>query len=502
MNVRTQVLAAAMTAVMIVSLRAAPAADDAAIESAKFLLSKSVTVGQDRSFHEMLRALRHMRDPSLAPLWEHLAASDRAILQIHGILGLAEISPQKRADLKRIIGMTDALAQAELITAALDDKLLDADDCAQLVVSEGLDPAVRLLVANELVRQGKPLPPKLLDEAVTSDNIGRQHLAALLQLQLGDPRGSTTLGALNKLSDEKRDGVRRMVLDTALKYEHDKIGPWAMEVASEPGLNPLLDGVALQAALRFKAPGAEDLWQRQYQSSTDAAQQMRLALLAVRMSLWVNPRLFAPLKASTDPVLKQLGVAGEAISLKQNVAPAVVGLVQLYHPAVNRVALAYAHEDATPQDAKVILLATILAYDQGPRELKGRLLDDAMTAAQLLYEKTPDEAVAMLRPILVDPKTDERIVHGILLGLVRTQTPGGERVIAGLPPFVSPHVSHVATLLKAKSNTAMTDEEMADLALLVRGGGRLQETLRAQAAWSYVRRVGQAKPVLAAVLKG
>jgi hypothetical protein len=496
-------LTAAMVVCVVASTAvASPKVDESAIESARFLLAKAVTVGQDRSFHELLRALRHLRDPALTQLFEHLAQSDRAVLQIHGTLGLAEVSPTKKVDLKRVIAISDAVAQAELISAALDDELMDIADCEQLAGSSGLEAGVRLLVANELVRRQRPVPAGLLDEAIKSDNLGRKHLAALLLVQQGDPRGSVILGDLNQLQDDARDSVRLMVLDAAIKYEFDKAGPWAMSVASEANVDPRLEGVALQAALRFGASGAEDVWLRHYQATTEPAQQIRLAILALRVSPWVGPRLYAPLKAESDPLLKQLGLAGEAIATNKDVAPAVIGLVQLHHPIANRLAMGYANDNAAPQDAKLIFLAFVLAYEQGPREARGRLLEDAIAAAQLLYQKSPDDALALLRPILTQPGADEHMVHGVLLGLLRAQEPGAHRVLTGLPTFTNPHIRNMVLMLKAKSDQPMTPAEMDELALLVRGGGRLQEPLRVQAAWAYVKRVGQERAVLASVLRG
>lgn len=481
---------------------AAPKADPAALDSAAFLLTEAITVSRDRGYHEMLRALRHLRDPGLSPLFEHIAASDRPVLQIHGILGLGEVASPRKVDLKRVAAMTDPLAQAELISAALDDNLLDTADCGQLVSSTGLDESVRLLVANELLRRGERVPDDLLSGALTSENVGRRALAGLMLLQLADPRGASALAEVDALEPGKRDGVRLMVLDTALKYEFDKVGPWALTVAKSEGLDARLSALALRAAMRYGGPAGEDVWLARYDATEDPAEQMRLALAALKLSMHIGPRPLAKLAGSDDPLLKQIGKAGQAVAAKKDIAPAMIGLVQMHNPVSNRLVMGYANEDASADDATLIFLSLILAYDGAPDAVKGTLLDDAIMSAQLLYEKSPESAAAMLGPIIGDPATDEKLVQAVLLGLVRTQEPGAERVIAGLPPMSNPHHAKIALLLRAKSAQALSAEELEQLSLLVRGGGRLQEPLRAQAAWAYVTRTGQVQAVLQRVLGG
>lgn len=482
--------------------RATAQVDEQAVEAARFLLSRSTRVARDRSFHEVLRSLRHLRDPQLRPLFEHLADASQPVLQIHGILGLAECSEVKQVDLKRVIAVSDPLAQAELVSAALDDELLSESGIEQLIASRGLDLSVRLLLANELVRRGRPLPAGLLDEAASSDNLGRKYLAALLKVQIGDDAAMQTLRDLNALDDPKRDGLRLLILDTALKYAFDRIAPWALAVATEPNVAARVEAVALRAAIRLGAAGAEGEWLRQLQSTSDIVQQTRLALTALRLAPWMDARAFAPLKAHSDPLLRQAGVAGEAIASKQNIAPAVVGLVQLHNPVANRIALSYAEENAPPQEARLILLALVLAYDAAKEELRTRMIDDAIVASQILYEKWPDEAVTLLRPIVADTKVDARLRHAIVLGLIRTQAPGAHRVVEGIDTRSNAQLRNVALLLMARSDAALSKEDMADLAMLVRGGGQLQETLRAQAAWAYLKRVGRAQTVLASIVGG
>jgi hypothetical protein len=478
-------------------------ADKDALDTAQFLLRQCLSVSREGDFHNLLRALRHLRDPDLGPLYERLATAPQAALQVHGILGLAEISKERRLDLKLFASVDDPVAQAEMITAALDADLLSDDQIVQLLDWPGLDIAVRTLLCGPLVQHGraKDVPPTVLAEAIKSDNLGRQALAAALLTQMGDARGPTGLTAINASDDPRRDRVRLMTLEAATRYRLDQLAPWATQIAAAPDTSAPLANLALRVAMRFGQPEAVAQWRKRYGSVADPAERIRLALLALRVAPWQAPDLFAPLQAADDPLLKAMGQAGNAIAAKRDIPDAVVNLIQLHHPMANQWALQYARDDAAELDAKMIFLALILGFDSAPPKIQPQLLDDAIAAAQAMIQRFPDDAIKLLNPIVADAQSNSVLVQGILLGLLRSRDVDAYRVIEGLPPFTTVQPQALATLLLARTDRPMTVTQVDDLALIVRGGGRIQDSLRVQAAWCYLQRIGQAKGALAAVLK-
>jgi hypothetical protein len=266
-------------------------------------------------------------------------------------------------------------------------------------------------------------------------------------------------------------------------------------------VDPALDVLALRTALRFGEARAAALWRQRYDAATDSAMRIRLALTVLRLAPWLEAGLFDVLCASDDPLIRQAGKAGKAIaSGGRDVPDQVVALVQMQQPTMNSWALSYAEDDAKPSDAELILLGLILGYEEGPVASRGARLEIAVRATQTLFDKQPDSAKNLLRPILTSPQTDAALLEGILLGLVRSQEGRAREVVDGLGPFATANADQLALLLLTRQNQPLDERQMNDLRLLVRGGGNLEDSLRMQAAWTYLKRTGQKQLALAQVL--
>lgn len=476
------------------------AALDEAGQSSVYVLREAVEVRPDGSHVRLLRALRHLRDPSLTPLFSHLADRGQAVLKIHGILGLAEINGG-RLDLQRVAQVEGAKVQAELLTGAMDSDLLHDEDAQAMLAWSGLEPSVKVILATRLLEHGKFNDTALLHEALKSDSVGRKAMAALLLHQMGDAAGARALNEADAAENgQQRELVRQAVLQTALRHKFNSVATYAYTVAADPAASQRLHLLALRAAMRFGEPHAIAMWRERYESAESVAAKTRLALLALRLSPWMDASLFDPLIRDVDPMVAQIGKAGRAVATKDpRLTAEVVSLILMHHPLANEWALDYAAEVASPEDAQLILLALVRAFEKGPVESKAQRLDHAVTATQVLFEEHPDVATKVLQPILADPKSDRMLVQAILLGLVRSKA-DASGVVAGLPPLLDPDAESLVLLIRARSGVELNAAAMRDLSVLARGGGALQETLRVQAAWAYLKRTGQAEAALRQVL--
>ena len=480
----------------------AAAADcDPATEAAIAILCQSVQIRRDGLHNRLLRALRHLEDPALAPLFTALATAPQPSLVIHGIIGLSEISPERQVELELIAEIHDPKVQAELIALAMDSDRLGDDDAEQMLAWPGLDTAVKVVIATRLVESGRLTNASILHEAMAAGPIGRRSLIALLLHQIGDPAGIKGLQALDRSDDKQRDRVRAGLLQTAIHHAFSSAGPWAYAVSTEPDVDKELGVLAMRTALRFGDLRAADLWRQHYESDTNPAHRTRLAMAALEMSPWQDPALFDTLAASEDTVIAQIGRTGKAIAGRTKDGPEQVdALIQLQYPPANLWALRFARRHADPAAAPIMLLRLILAYEEGPPQGRKQRLGTAVEAAQTLYELDPQAATNMLQPILTGPKADPRLVEGILLALVRAQAPDPVRVIADLPDFKTLNANSLALLLRAKhDDKPLDDRQMVDLRLLV-GSTALEPSLQVQAAWAYLKITDQKDLALAAVL--
>ena len=173
------------------------AADDA-LDAAMYLLQKATAVNRSGTHHRLLKALRHLQDPTLAPLFTDLSQRDRPSLRVHGVLGLAELSANHQLDLQHLMEIDPPALQAELISSALDAELMSLDDCERVLQWKGIDRGVKLVLATRLVEAGRFEDVALLREAMRDDMPVRRAMAAALLVQMGDPAGRAVLGSCRR----------------------------------------------------------------------------------------------------------------------------------------------------------------------------------------------------------------------------------------------------------------------------------------------------------------
>ena len=473
------------------------------VDSASYLLRDSTRTYRNGRHIRLLLALRHLRDPELTPLFATAADANEISLKVHGILGLAESHAQKHLDLERIATLEDKRYQALVVSEAMDRKLLSNDQATQLLNWPKLDVGVRLVVAAQLQQAGKLNKPSLLEEGVASSNLAQQSLAYLLLAQRGKTDGLAGLERLSQSTRPERDEVRLMVITTALRYEMGAVGNWAASIAAEPKVSRRLGLAALEAALRFDADHAADLWKQQM-AAADEPDQLRLARLALAVAPWCDAQVFAAMLSQENPLLQEMGRAGLAIAEERGVAERIVTLVRRDPPnsIINGWAMRYAGRDAEPAVREAILRAVIETYADGPERGRIQRLDDALSATTILANNDMPAAIRVLQPMLVDEDADEQLVHAILMGLLSSKADHPEQVIDGLPPFADRRARSFALLLRARHADKLSDDDLAELGLIVRGGPIADPMLRVQAAWVYLRLTGQTDAVLADVLGG
>ncbi|MEM9253714.1 MAG: hypothetical protein AAGB29_15345, partial [Planctomycetota bacterium] len=468
-------------------------ADEArAVMAARGLINQTLEVDRQGRFNLLLRALRHLRDPALTPMYESLTLRVEPALRVHGLLGLAELSPDGRVDLARVATIEEPSVQAELITAALDADMIAPADFDTMLAWEDLNDGVRLLLYARQLENGEAVSADAVAAMLNGPRLGRRGLAALLLTELGDERGPETLIAIDGSSARNRDAVRGMLLETAMRHDLGRARQWAYAVATEPEGGASLSLLGLRAALRLGEPRAVELWSRRFASAADdPAGRVRLSLVLVQMAPHLPGSAFDAMRNDDDPLVRQLGRAGHAIAEGEpTTVDELVALVELGHPIANQWAVGFAQEghidDTT---AALTLMAVIQSFeaDADARRLS-RWLDQSVEATRALVDVAPGSAAGLLRPVLEHPATSAPLEQAILLGLVRSQRPEALAVIDGLDAPNDAVARGLWLLLRSRGEGDLTPTELDDLATLVAGGADLDPSLRAQAAWTYLQR--------------
>ncbi|MDH3583172.1 MAG: hypothetical protein OER86_03045, partial [Phycisphaerae bacterium] len=387
--------------------------------------------------------------------------------------------------------------QARLVSAAIENDLLDLEQGRQLLTWPGLETPVKLIVAAQLAAAGKLKDQAALDAGVKSDNLALRGLAATIQLQLGESAGATHLQSILESKDTGRDNACLFILQTAVRHEFAVIGPWALKLASGGSENRTLDLLSLQAALRFGATGAVDQWQQQFAATSSTADRIRLSLTALSVAEHVAPAAFAAMAKDEAELIQRIGAAGYAVAGKQPAAEPILKLLEMNHTLANRWALQHARripiEQATP------LLAGLVLNAEGkpnPTRFRAERLENAVRAVRDLAERSPRPGALFANLFAQVPELSQ---EAMLMGLITSRAESPRTLLEGVR-IESPTGQALATLLKARHGPAPAAGELSQLGLIARGGAGLQEPLRVQAAWLYLKWARQEKFALASVL--
>lgn len=484
-------------------------ADEATTFAALQLFNDAVTVQANGKHNRLLRALRHLEDPSLGPLFTGLSRASHPSLRVHGLLGFAELNQPRGLTTSDIAAVARADVQAELISAALDGDLIDDETRSSLLGWHGLDPGVKLLLATPRVAGGEFDADSLgyadLIEAMDDEALGRQGLAALLLAQLGDDRGKESLDALTASTHPSADAVRATLLETAWTHGLNGSAAWAYDLAITPNVPPRLEMLALKVAIRFGDARADVRWAQRFAQSDDVSLQTRLAWVGLEAAPWLSADRFEPLINSDDPLISQLGLTGRAVSSSRTGAldhPAVdahvVALIETQHPQAAQWAAQYTQDIGSAALAAAVVMKT----DPGEPRGRARRLDAVVSSTQTLIELTPDTAQRLLASALQSEDADPAWQRGVLLGLIRSRSETARDIADKLPAFPDRSTESLALVLRLQRPEPLTENQAQALSLAIRGGAEFDDSLRVQMAWAYLERTGQGPEAIEAVLAG
>lgn len=475
--------------------------EEQVIETAKNYLRSSMVVRRDGSHNVALRALRHLRDPDLKPLLLRLSRTNHPSMRINGLLGLAELDADGMT-MDLLTSVEDPAVQSEIITAAMDSDLLSLDDARRLLTWDDLNDGVKLVILLRLDRETRKTYLDFLKTAATSELLGRRGIAGLMLADLGDPQGQKILNDVNLSKSVDRDMVQAQLLTVLSNVELMNTDDWALAVSKASKDSPRLELMALREALRQGSKNARDYWYQRFSASTDAADQTRLAIIALESADKQPAILFEPLIQSQDPLLAQMGRAGAAVSSQSpDMAEQIVRMIELDHAIANAWALKYVAEEGDAQVRNVVLLGLMLTAEHGdPRGLQRRL-DLAVAAAQELVEQDPAAAKQLLKPILEDRETDPMVLQALLYGLLRAEGNKAYGVLQNLKPMRDPDGRNLILILKAREPGQLNDRDIRNLGFIVQGAGTIPATFRLQAGWNYLKATGNADAALNQILE-
>lgn len=494
-------------------------ADEAGYKAAAYQLRQTTQFYRDGRHNVMLRGLRQLEDKKLQPLFATLSNSKFAQQRVHGMLGLGEISPQRRIDLAALAEIEDTREVVEILSVAMDNDLVDNAGLATVMRWESLSLPVKQAVALRLLGDGGSVEPaqftESLDVELNEDlAIGKMMqyaLGGLVLAETGHASGASALSAIGKVNGQNADTVLAQVLDGAMRRELKSVRPLALTVAKDKKRNATLRLLAIQVALRLKAEGATATWQSMYQDEESPARRIRLAIIAMDAAKDVPASLFDTLASSDDELVRLIGQAGRAIaSNSDNAADAFAPLLASGQPLITQWLPVFCLREE-PKQGPALLEQVIRSHNKGEERNRGRMAEAAISATTVMCERYPEQAAKRL-PALLDAAAGAdasdntealQLRQIILLGISRAR--GAD--LGPLTRLIATDKHNDFTtealrlLVRARYDAPLTDVEWTRVSDLIQGVGQMDLGLRVQLAWLYLKHTGQADKAIAEAVK-
>lgn len=489
----------------------APEPEQAAVAQ----LRKATTFSSNGLHHALLLALRDLRDPTMRPFFVSLVQAEHWSIQLDAILGLAELDENGLIDpwlLGRLRNETDRI---DAIRVVLQMEMVDRERVEWLLQNEDLPAVGRVILLAEQHRLGGTPDDAALQRLAGNPDPVIAGLATLILAQIDIARGapataggplatySQTLKALPALErdaviEELAAAARRYRLPSAIDLlafrvtgEPDAPGPQESVVGMALALDPARGVPLWRKAIGERRPAVagtagEDA------ARADQARRVRFGLILLINATQVPAEVFdvipgAARAADADPLLASMAAAGRAVASNTEPASAIIDLYEMGHRRSARWAMDVASRLGA-QHATRVYRHVIDQIDVRESRTPERRAD-AIDAASQLVERD----AAALAAILAAAEDDGPKQEAILLGLANSRSPAAAELAASVRRIGMGRADSLALLVVARgaakpgSTITLTPSDLRHLGIIAGGGGGVDETLRAQAAWLYLR---------------
>lgn len=471
-------------------------ADDRAVGVATAALRRAFTPAIGGSHLPLITALRQLRDPAMAPFFERITGSEDWQLQVHGILGLAELSSGGVIDIS-LLGPVGSAAQESIIAFGIDEKRLDDDSRMGLIAWVGLEPWPRLMLLADL----HPLDAEGRSQAAALAGHEDIRIATLATVMSAADQGNVDvqpiLARLDELDPRAWLEAVSWIYEAARQFELPGFRTLITATLDDPRLQRSTRDAGLTALLRV-APRAGALeWESALSEATRYGRRVRLgiALLAAGATTVraVQPELIDEYD-SGERLITEIAAACRAERSGTGLVIAACAMLATSHADAMAWALARARE--MPEDDAIRVYACALALLDKPSE--DRAPNDSTIAGQAAARLLEHDPQAVLRR-LSDAPDDSFNQELLLTSLFDFHDPRVSETLETLPRGTPSRADSFVLLLLARDRE-LGAADLQQLAFIAEGGGRLIPPLEVQAAWHYLRQVGALDQALEEIL--
>lgn len=462
---------------------ATPSMADDYTETATRHLMEAVQTQGDGSHLARLSSLRLLRDPAMKDLFYRLLQHDDWHVQVHALLGLAEIGDEQQLD-PWLVTQIDPQAREQVIAHSIDMELLSTAGMQEILQWDHLESTNQLLLMAELQNAGETdlVAPERLRALADDSDLAIAAIASLL-LAESDPAPLSAVDArLATASPSERLSVLRRMIEVIRIYELESAAPWLDDVLEDEQSDDLLYWGTY--TLMTVAPDrARPHWNRMIGSSPSYRNRIMGSLQFLEAGLAPDAGARSKLRAGDDPLIASILDTAEMQAAGQPIAAQVKELIQTGHPRVIDWALRTSRD--LPVDQAVSIYGHFIDLPDATRRRSQEITQrsHAISAMATLLEIAPDEAIGRLQTA----EDDSMQQQTLLMGSMQSQHPELADTVAQIRRIGSSRPDSLALLILARTGEHLSPNDLQQLGRISAGGGQLNNTLQIQAAWLYLK---------------
>ncbi len=284
-----------------------------------------------------LAALRNLRDADLRPFFLQFAQHPEWTVQVHAVLGLAELSDEGVVD-PWLVQQVAPSAREHLIAQALDDGLLKKEQMEELLAWPLLEPPPRLLLLADL----RSLDPSKVDESMLKElasmtNLSVAMFASILTEEKKIIKDATI--RLRRAARTDRDKALHRTMQLIREYKVHEASDWLVSILRDNAV-ALTDDErywTLYSLLSIDVEKGIRIWNRSFSLKPNRAEQVRYLLVLLESGVVPTPEVLKRLKIDVeDPLLGLMARAGtvnkEDYMVTQQDVQHIIDLVERGHP--------------------------------------------------------------------------------------------------------------------------------------------------------------------------
>ncbi|MCH2137578.1 MAG: hypothetical protein MK074_00810 [Phycisphaerales bacterium] len=448
------------------------------LAAAHRVMRHSLQPQQDNSHLARMAALRTLKDASLRPVFLELADATQWPIQVHALLGLAELDDHGLS--VDLLQQAAPMAQTQTLLVAMQYDLLPEASRDALLTDDTLQDHLVTVLLRESIDTHTQAHIQRLEVLLDSTDPHAVGTAAMVLAAHNDATALPRLdGRIMMWEDPRQLEAIFAALDTLQDHPSDQGVRWAdalLEAESRPGPRRY----ALLAVLAADRTVGDQRWLEAMQAADRHRVRVDLALLR----LMTQSPFTADMRAAMgdDKLLDTIATASTAVATSGDPA-ALVALVDQHHGRSTEWLL-QACDDLPPTLVQPAL-ERLIEHVPGTGSARLTTADRGQRAAVALHRIAPDR----MRRLLADAPDEGPRQQALLLAALQVSDQALLHTAQQIRQIgLSPNDT-MTLLLRARWAPTLNPTDIDRLALAV-DGGRLSHPLQTQAAWLMLKHTG------------